>query len=146
MLDPFITEVCHGVGWSWRVKFAGAVRSSTVVVPDVVREHHTQVPLTKDQYPVGDFGSDRADEPFGEAVRPRTTRRNPDDADADVSKDSVEEFGELTGRSRTRNRNCVMRSPRSIARLRICWVVHRPSGLVVAPSRCTDRLATSKVR
>jgi putative transposase len=55
------------------------------------------VPLTKDQYPVGEFGSDRADEPFGEAVRPRTTRRNPDHADADVSKDSVEGFGELTG-------------------------------------------------
>jgi hypothetical protein len=64
-LDPFITEVCHGVGRSCRAKFAGAVRASTVVVPDVLREHHTQVPLTKDQYPVGDFSPDRADEPFG---------------------------------------------------------------------------------
>jgi hypothetical protein len=37
----------------------------------------------------------------------------------------------------------VTRSPRSITRLRICWVVHRPSALVVMPSRCTDRVGTS---
>jgi hypothetical protein len=47
-LDPFMAEVCHGVGRSWRVKFAGAVRSSTVVVADIFREYCTQVPLTKD--------------------------------------------------------------------------------------------------
>jgi hypothetical protein len=40
------------------VKFAGAVGSSTVVVPNVVREHHTQVPLTEDQHAVGEFGFD----------------------------------------------------------------------------------------
>src|SRR2546423_7715940 len=57
-LDPFITEVCHGVGRSWRAKFAGAVRSSTVVVLDVLREHHTHVPLTEDQYAVSEFGSE----------------------------------------------------------------------------------------
>jgi hypothetical protein len=74
-LDAFMTEVCHGVGRSWGAKFAGAVRASTVVVLNVVGEHHTQVPLTKDQYSVSQFASDRADEPFGETVRPRTTRR-----------------------------------------------------------------------
>jgi hypothetical protein len=41
-LDPFIPEVGHGVGRSWRGTFAGAVRSSTVVALDVLREHHTQ--------------------------------------------------------------------------------------------------------
>jgi hypothetical protein len=30
--------------------------------------------------------------------------------------------------------------------LRICWVVHLPSGFVVVPSRCTDRLATSSTK
>jgi hypothetical protein len=55
-----------------------------------------QVPLTEDQYTVGEFGSEGADEPFGEAVRPRTSRRNPHYADADVSKDSVEGRSELT--------------------------------------------------
>jgi hypothetical protein len=54
------------------------------------------MPLTKDQYPVGQFGSDRADEPFGKTIRPRTTQRNFDYADADVSKDRVEGRGELT--------------------------------------------------
>ena len=67
-LDPFITEAGHGVGPSWSAKFAGAVRSSTVVEPNVLREHQTQVPLTKDQYPVNQFGSDRADEPFGKTI------------------------------------------------------------------------------
>src|SRR5262249_43369700 len=38
--DPFMAEVRHGVGRSWRAKFAGAVGSSTVVVPNVLREHH----------------------------------------------------------------------------------------------------------
>jgi hypothetical protein len=66
-----MTEVCHGVGWSWRAKFAGAVRASTVVVPEVFREHHMQVPLTEDQHTVGEFGSQGADEPFGETVRLR---------------------------------------------------------------------------
>ena len=94
--DPFMTEVCHGVGWSRRAKFAGAVRSSTVVVPDVFREHHMQVPLTEDQYPVGEFGSNRTDEPFGETIRPRTARRNLHNADADVSKNRIEGRGELT--------------------------------------------------
>ena len=79
------------------MKFAGAVWASTVVVLDVFWEYHTQVPLTEDQHLVGEFGSDGADEPFGETVRPRTTRRNPDGPDADVSKDSIKGRGELTG-------------------------------------------------
>jgi hypothetical protein len=37
-------------------------------VPNVFREHHTQVPLAEDQYPVGEFGSDRAYEPFSEQL------------------------------------------------------------------------------
>jgi hypothetical protein len=77
-LDPFMVEVRYGVGWLWRAKFAGAVRSSTVAVPDVLREHHMQVPLAEDQHAVGEFGSDRAYEPFGETVRPRAARRNSD--------------------------------------------------------------------
>jgi hypothetical protein len=95
-LDPFMTEVCHGVGRPWRVKFAGAVRSSTVVVANIFREYCTEVPLTKDQDTVSQFGSDRADEPFGKTVRPRTPRRNPDDPDANVSKDRNKGCTELT--------------------------------------------------
>jgi hypothetical protein len=82
---------------SWRAKFAGAVGPSTAVVPNVFREHHTRVPLAEDQYAVGEFDSESAYEPFGKTVRPRTARRNSDYADADVSQDSIEGRGELTG-------------------------------------------------
>ena len=44
----------------------GTVCASTVVMPNALGEHHTQVLLTEDQHRVGEFGSDRADEPFGE--------------------------------------------------------------------------------
>ena len=40
-------------------------------------------------------------------------------------------------RSRTRNRKPAARSPRSISRLRICCVVHGPSGFAVIPRICT---------
>jgi hypothetical protein len=49
-------------------------------------------------------------------------------------------------RSRTRKRKGVMRSPSSITRLRICWVVHRSSGVVVVPGRCTDLLGISRTK
>ena len=45
--------------------------------------------------------------------------------------------GQLSYRSRTRNRKLAARSPRSIRRFRICCVVHGPSGLAVTPRMCT---------
>ena len=56
-----------------------------------------------------------------------------------VSKDAVS----CAARSRTRNRNPVARSPRSIRRLRICWVVHGPSGFAVTPRMWIWRLPAS---
>jgi hypothetical protein len=53
------------------------------------------------------------------------------------ARDSIEGCGELAGPISHADPNCVMRSPRSITRLRTCCVVHRPSGSVDAPSRCT---------
>jgi hypothetical protein len=47
-------------------------------VANVLTEHCTQVPLADDQYAVGEFGSQGADEPFGETVRLRASRSNPD--------------------------------------------------------------------
>ena len=47
--DPFAAEVGNGVsrlGWA---EAAGAVRSAAVVVPNVLGEHHTQVPLVENQ-------------------------------------------------------------------------------------------------
>ena len=74
----------------WWAKVAAAVRSSTVVVPNIFREHYTQVSLIDDQHAVGEFGSDRAYEPFGKTVHPRATGRNPDHADAHSGQDSIE--------------------------------------------------------
>ena len=124
-----MTEVCHGVGRSWRVKFAGAVRSSTVVVANIFREYCTQVPLTKDQYTVSQFGSDRADEPFGKTVCPRTPRRNPDDPDADVSKDRIKGCGELT--SPISNKEPELGEA-------IAKIHHQIADLLCRPLACTD--------
>ena len=74
-------------GW---VKAAGAVWSTVVVVANIFREHCTQMPLVEDQHVVGEFGSDRAYEPFGKTVHPRATGRNPDHADAHSGQDSIE--------------------------------------------------------
>ena len=85
-----MVEVRDRVGRVWRAKVAGAVGSSTVVVANVLREHHTQVSLTEDQHAVGEFGPEGAHEPFGEAVRPRATWGNPDHLDAHIGENSVE--------------------------------------------------------
>jgi len=79
-----------------RAKFAGTVGSLTVVVANVLCEHDPQVPLTEDQYSVGELGSDGADESFGEAVRPAATRRNLDHLDAYIGENSVEWCCELS--------------------------------------------------
>jgi hypothetical protein len=92
-----LAEVRHGVAWPWWMKFAGAVGSSTVVVPNVDCEHQTQVPLVEDQHAVGEFGSDSAHEPFGETVRLRASGRNPDHLEAHIGQDSIERRGELAG-------------------------------------------------
>ena len=95
--DPFLALVRHEVGWLWWAMVAGSVGSSAVVVPDVGCEYHTHVPLIEDQHAVGEFGSDRPHETFGEAVCPGAPRRNSDHADADIFEDSVERRCELAG-------------------------------------------------
>jgi hypothetical protein len=66
-------------------------------VANVVGEHYTQMPLTEDQHPVGEFGSQGADESFGEAVPPWATRGNLDHLDAHIGEHSVERRCELSG-------------------------------------------------
>lgn len=73
-----MAEIGHRVGRVGWAKIARTVGPSTVVVPNVLREHYTQVPLVDDHHAVGEFGSDRAHKPFSETVRPGAPRRNPD--------------------------------------------------------------------
>jgi hypothetical protein len=95
--DVFMAEVGGGVGRLGWAKVAAAVGTSAVVVANVLREHYTQVPLTEDQQAVGELGSESAYEPFGEAVRLRATRRNPDYLDAHIGENGIERCGELVG-------------------------------------------------
>jgi hypothetical protein len=75
----------------------GAVGPSTVVVANVVGQQDTQVPLAEDQNTFGEFGSDGADEPFGETVRSPAAKTNPDHLDAHVGEDGIERCCELAG-------------------------------------------------
>jgi hypothetical protein len=52
----FVAQVRDGVGRLWWAEIAGPVRPSTVVVPNIFREHYTQMPLIEDQHAVGEFG------------------------------------------------------------------------------------------
>jgi hypothetical protein len=47
-----------GSAMGWGAKFVGTVGSLAVVVLNVLREYHTQVPLAEDQHVVGEFGSE----------------------------------------------------------------------------------------
>ena len=64
-LDPFIAEVRYGMSRSRWAKVVGTVRPSTVVMPNVLREHQTQVPLTEDQR----VQRSRRQPPFGKRLR-----------------------------------------------------------------------------
>ncbi len=125
-------------------KFAGTVRPSTVVMANVLREHQTQEPLTEDQQTVGQFGSEGADEPFGETVRPRATRRNPDHLDAHIGEDGVKGCCELAGP--VANEDPELGDAIAEIHDEVADLLGGPSGFVVALSRCTDRLATSRTK
>src|SRR3954452_7398743 len=49
----------------------------------------------------------------------------------------------LVSRSRIKNRNCSARSPRSMSRLRVCWVTQAPVGWAVIPAIRTRRRSCS---
>ena len=52
----------------------------------------------------------------------------------------------LASRSRMRNRNRCPASPRSMVRLRACWVSQAPVGWAVTPRMCTRRVACSMTK
>jgi hypothetical protein len=146
MLDASTAEVREGVGRLRRAKDTGAVGSSTVVVANVLREHSVQVPLVEDQHAVREFGSKGADEPFGDTVRARAARRNPDHADAHIGQDGIEGRGELAGPIPDEE----LELGEAIAEIphEVTDPLSGPStvGLMVAPRRCTNRPATSSTK
>jgi hypothetical protein len=117
-------------------KLSGSMRPLGVVVRSVGGEHSAQVSFSEDQHPVGEFGAKGQHEAFGEAVRPRTPWRDLDHLDARVRQDGVERGRELSGSSRTRNRNRVTCPPESMTRLRACCVVQWLPRCAVTPRMC----------
>jgi hypothetical protein len=72
------------------------MRPPGVEMHGVPGKHPAQVPLPEDQHPVGELGTDRQHEPLGEAVRPRTPRRDLDHLDTRVAQHGVERGRELS--------------------------------------------------
>jgi hypothetical protein len=56
----------------------------------VLGEDGSQMPFAEDQDAVGQFGSDGQHEAFGEAVRPRTSRRDLHGGDPCAGQDCIE--------------------------------------------------------
>ena len=103
---------------SWRPKSQCPMWPPPVVVGAELGEDPPQVSLAEDQDAVGEFGSDGQHESFGEAVRSGTSGRDPHRvypvstlAPAKMLSKAVVNW---PARSRTRNRNVVARSSRSI--------------------------------
>lgn len=136
-LDPFR---CHMGDWvvelGW-LEVQRAVRASSIVVPRVLGQDNAQVPFTEDQHPIGYLCPNREHEPLRVGIRTGLrggifTAVMPASART-ASNDAVN----CPARSRTRNRNWVTRSPRSITRFRICCTVQCSSGFAVTPTTCT---------
>ncbi len=127
--------------WSWeRSATGGRARSGgaggcdggvALVVAGVLGKDAAQMAFAEDQHPVGDLGSDREHEPLRIGIRAGALGRDLDGLDTGIGQDRVEGVGELPGP--VANREPTARSPRSIRRLRICCVVHGPSGFAVIP-------------
>ena len=78
-----------------RAELAAAVRSSSVIVPDVLGQDRPQVPFTEDQHPIGDLGPGGEHESLGVSIRARAPGRDLHCSDACAGQDRVEGFGEL---------------------------------------------------
>ena len=112
------------------------MRPLRVVVRGVLGQHPAEVSLPEDQHAVGEFGADGQHKALGETVRPRTPRRDLDHLDARICEHRVERGRELPGPIPDQDRNRATCSPRSMTRLRACWVVQGPSGCAVTPRMC----------
>ena len=110
-----------------------SMRPRGVVVGGVPGKHPAQVPLTEDQYPVGDLGPDGQHEAFGEAVRPRAPRRDLDHFDSRIGQHGVERCRELSGPIADQEPEPGDVFAEVHDEVAACWVVQWPSGCAVTP-------------
>jgi hypothetical protein len=137
-------EVNGRVIWPGRAELAAAMRAVPVVVGPILSRDRPQMPLAEDQHPVGDLSPGREHEPFRIGTRSRALGRDFHGLDSAASQERVEGRGELPGSvADQETRKSAAGSPRSIKGLRICWVVHGPSGFAVTPRICIYRESTS---
>ncbi len=129
------------VGWSLA---EGAVWPMSVVVRDVSIQDRSQVAAAEDKDPVGAFAPDRANPAFGESVRAGRAYRRTDDHDLFRGEHGIETSYELGVAIPNQERSWSTRSPRSMSRLRACWVTHDLVGWAVMPARCTLRVPSSR--
>jgi hypothetical protein len=114
-----------------------------VVVRRVLSERPAEVSLAEDQHAVGEFGSDGSTRSVRRRSSPSATRRIFTTAIPASANTASNEAANCPARSRMWNRNRATRSPRSMTRLRACWVVQGPSGWPVTPRMCRCRNTSS---
>ena len=112
------------VGW---VLVEPLVRT-VVEVPCKFVEDGEDMSLVVDQQPVGALFADAANEPFRVAVRPGCLGRDLDHVESFGGEHGIEGGSERGVRSTDRKRKEVIRSPRSLRRLRAAWVVQAAVG------------------
>lgn len=116
---------------------SGLVRAMTVVMLGILDQDPGGVVSVVDQDAVGALGTDGTHEPLGKTVRSRDPWRRLDDRDVLAAEHGVEARGEL------RVPVPLIRSLRSMARLRAAWVTHGPVGWAVTPRMWTRRVGIS---
>jgi hypothetical protein len=114
-----------------------------VKVPFVGCQDRAGVLFVVDEDVVGALPAYAAHEPLCVTVRPRRPGWDLHHVDAFGGEYRVERRGELGVPVAMRNRNESARSPKSMTRLRACWVVHSPVGFAVTPRMWTRRVTTS---
>ena len=105
-----------------------------VVMSHVPVQDRPRMPPTEDQHPVADLGPAVSTNLFRITVRPRLRGGIFTISIPASVRTASNAAVNCPAQSPTRNRKPAARSPRSISRLRICWVVHGPSGLAMTPS------------
>jgi hypothetical protein len=111
-----------------RVLVEALMRSVVIEMAHILVNDGAGVSLVVDQQPVGALLANAANEPLGRAIRSRRPRRDPDHIEAFGDEDGIEGGGELGVPVADRKRNEVIRSPRSISRVRAAWVVQAAVG------------------
>jgi hypothetical protein len=93
-----------------------------VVVREILLQHDIEVAWSGDQKVIEAFPAQCADEAFRNRVRPGRLDGGADDPDVGTGEDRVERGGDLAVPVADQEPNRSARSPRSINRLRACWM------------------------